>query len=88
MRADQIEIGKVYRAMVSGRSVRLKVIDRIHGTRHPFLCRNLETGREVQKNAASLHVYIEPKRCDDCGGTLNLLGRCYCPIPKGKADHA
>jgi len=20
--------------------------------------------------------------CNDCGGILNLLGRCHCPIPK------
>jgi hypothetical protein len=56
MRKNEIVIGQVYFAKVSGERVHVRVdsySDAVYKTR-PWLCTNMKTGREVRKSSAAL----------------------------------
>lgn len=54
MRKEQITIGGEYLAMVSGKLVRVRVHCYHEGTRRPWGCQNLATGRLLDKSSAQL----------------------------------
>lgn len=78
MKHAEVHLGHEYLSRVSGELVRVKVLTQtvrhnFRSDRQVFVCRNLKTGKTIQRSAAGLRPVSEPRAPHPCAESIGLL---------------